>query len=131
MAFRCRGDAALRGHAEGTWVAAEDLEASSAPGYGAVAAAKAFFSAVGSRPGAEHLSDTVFVMATSRLLLVAGERAAQRPARARIPFILRSQPSKSWPPRASVDIAPERRGLAVAVGHLVGSVRAQYTRTPR
>ncbi|MGB9113469.1 MAG: IS1634 family transposase [Acidimicrobiales bacterium] len=69
--------AALRGHAEKTWISAEDAEAQSAPGYGAVAAAhayfsrldlEAFFSSVGARRHASHFSDTVFVMVANRLI---------------------------------------------------------------
>jgi transposase len=68
---------ALRAHAEKTWVSVDDAEAQAAPGYGAVAAAKAyferlqlsqFFADLGARRRAEHLEDTVFVMLANRLI---------------------------------------------------------------
>jgi hypothetical protein len=66
--------AALRAHAEGEWVQAAELDAESAPGYGAMAAARAYFCRLGldeffAEAGrAEHLPDAVFVMTANRLL---------------------------------------------------------------
>ena len=66
--------AALRTHAEGAWVQAEELDAESAPGYGAMAAARAYFCRLGldeffeAAGKAERLSDAVFVMTANRLL---------------------------------------------------------------
>ncbi len=69
--------AALSGHAEKTWLSADDIGAKNAPGYGAIAACKAyfdrlslssFFSALGLRRQAVHLEDTVFVMVANRLI---------------------------------------------------------------
>jgi len=69
--------AALRTHAERTWVAAEDLDTEGAPGFGAMAAAFAyfgrlgldeFFSTVGTKRKADHLEDTIYVMLANRLI---------------------------------------------------------------
>lgn len=69
--------AALKAHADKTWVSLDDAEASEAPGYGAMAAAQSYFSrldleeffaGVGEGRRAEHFSDTVLVMLANRLI---------------------------------------------------------------
>jgi transposase len=69
--------AALRTHAEGSWVNGDELSASGAPGLGAMAAVQAYFSrlgldsffaSLGDKRGAEHLEDVVYVMTANRLL---------------------------------------------------------------
>lgn len=69
--------AALSHHADRTWLAADEMSAESAPGFGAMAATQAYFSrlgletffaSAGSRRGASHFADTVFVMTANRLL---------------------------------------------------------------
>jgi hypothetical protein len=66
--------AVLRAHAEGTWVEAGELGGEDAPGFGAIAAAHAYFCRLGldehlsSLSHAEHLVDAVFVMLANRLV---------------------------------------------------------------
>jgi transposase len=69
--------AALRAHAEKTWVSADEAAVEGAPGFGAIAACHAyfarldldsFFAGLGECRNAEHLSDTVFVMVANRLI---------------------------------------------------------------
>ena len=69
--------AALRTHAEKTWLSVDEAAIDEAPGYGAIAACHAyfgrldlesFFAGVGDSRNAEHLEDTVFVMVANRLI---------------------------------------------------------------
>lgn len=69
--------AALRNHAEGSWVNGDELSASGAPGFGAMAAVHAyfnrlglesFFAELGDKRNAEHLEDAVYVMTANRLV---------------------------------------------------------------
>ena len=69
--------AALSHHANRTWLATDEVDATCAPGIGAMAAAhayfsrlglEAFFTSSGSRRGSTRFCDTVFVMAANRLL---------------------------------------------------------------
>ncbi len=69
--------AALRSHAEGSWVDGDELCAAGAPGFGAMAAVhtyfdrlglESFFAKLGAKRGAEHLADVIYVMAANRLL---------------------------------------------------------------
>ena len=69
--------AALRHHAEGSWVNGDELSAAGAPGFGAMAAVKtyferlglfSFFAQLGDRRNAEHLEDALFVMTANRLV---------------------------------------------------------------
>lgn len=74
---------ALQAHADGTWLNAEELEAGSAPGFGAIAAVRAVFERldldehfdhVGGRRRSGRLSDAVFVMVANRLVAAASKR---------------------------------------------------------
>ena len=74
---------ALQAHADGTWLHAAELEAESAPGFGAITAIRtlfcrlgldAHFDAVGEERGSVRLADTVFVMVSNRLLAPASKR---------------------------------------------------------
>ena len=69
--------AALRTHAEGSWVDGDELSAAGAPGFGAMAAVKtyfdrlglfSFFAGLGDRRNAEHLEDALYVMTANRLV---------------------------------------------------------------
>jgi hypothetical protein len=69
--------AALRNHAEGSWVNGDELSAAGAPGFGAMAAVKtyfdrlgleSFFSQLGDKRNAEHLEDALYVMTANRLV---------------------------------------------------------------
>ena len=75
---------ALRAHAEGTWLAGDELEATGAPALGAMAAVHAYwwrlgldahFAARGEARGAEHLDDTTFAMVANRLVAPCSKRA--------------------------------------------------------
>lgn len=74
---------ALQAHADGTWLHAAELEADSAPGFGAVAAIRTIFQRLGldrvledlvGHRTSESLADTVFVMVANRLLAPASKR---------------------------------------------------------
>jgi len=76
--------AALRSHAEGTWLSAGELEALDAPALGAMAAVAAYwrrlgldahFAARGEARGAQHLDDTTFAMVANRVLAPCSKRA--------------------------------------------------------
>lgn len=69
--------AALRHHAEGSWVNGDELSAAGAPGFGAMAAVKtyfdrldlsSFFAHLGDSRNAEHLEDALYVMTANRLV---------------------------------------------------------------
>jgi len=66
--------AALSNHATGTWAEASELSMGEAPGFGAMAAAAAYFSRLGldehlvALGRSEHLADAVYVMVANRLL---------------------------------------------------------------
>ncbi len=66
--------AALSSHASGTWTEASTLSCAEAPGFGAMAAARAYFCRLGleehftSLNASRHLADAVFVMVANRLL---------------------------------------------------------------
>ena len=69
--------AALRNHAEGSWLSGDELSAAGAPGFAAMAAVRSyfcrldldgFFETVGVRRHAEHLGDVVYVMTSNRLV---------------------------------------------------------------
>jgi transposase len=69
--------AALRNHAEGSWVNGDELSAAGAPGFGAMAAVKtyfdrldlfSFFAQLGDKRNAEHLEDALYVMTANRLV---------------------------------------------------------------
>ncbi|HMK63985.1 MAG TPA: IS1634 family transposase, partial [Acidimicrobiales bacterium] len=69
--------AALRTHAEGSWMSSDEVSVDGAPGFGAMAAVhtyfgrlhlESFFSSLGERRGAEHLADVIYVMTANRLV---------------------------------------------------------------
>src|SRR5581483_9197796 len=69
--------AALRSHAEGSWLNGDELSAAGAPGLGAMAAVHAycgrldlgsFFGSLGDKRRSEHLADVVYVMTANRLV---------------------------------------------------------------
>jgi transposase len=69
--------AALRNHAVGSWLNGDELSATGAPGFGAMAAVhtyfsrldlESFFASLGDKRGSEHLADVVYVMTANRLL---------------------------------------------------------------
>lgn len=75
--------AALRMHAEGTWLDASELGASGAPAVGGMAVAHAYwqrlgldvhYAKVGAERGASTLGDTVFAMVANRLLAPSSKR---------------------------------------------------------
>ena len=75
--------AALRTHAEGTWLDASELGASGAPAMGGIAAVHAYwerlgldvhYAKVGADRGAVSLADTVFAMVANRLLAPSSKR---------------------------------------------------------
>lgn len=69
--------AALRSHAEGSWVNGDELSAAGAPGFGAMACVHAyfrrldlesFFASLGDKRGSVHLADVIYVMTANRLV---------------------------------------------------------------
>ena len=75
--------AALRAHAEGTWLSGSEMAGEDAPTVGAVAGVDAIFgrlgldshfAAVGAKRRAEHLADTVEVLAANRLIAPGSKR---------------------------------------------------------
>jgi len=75
--------AALRAHAEGTWLDASELGAQGAPAIGAMAVAHAYwerlecdrhYAKLGAERGAPTLADTVFAMVANRLLAPSSKR---------------------------------------------------------